>query len=128
MARKTVKLGPLTRACAWCAKGSRGGWVVTRGLQRARTGQKVAPKREVITVSEAPGPRYRRTEEAGVNSNGSLSPSSFTMGRGSGVGAASYAGAEQVSAPHPNPLPACPRSQLKMRGKIGAWASGERES
>jgi RND family efflux transporter MFP subunit len=29
-------------------------WVVTRGLQRARPGQKVTPKRETITVSEAP--------------------------------------------------------------------------
>jgi multidrug efflux system membrane fusion protein len=29
-------------------------WVITRGLQRARPGGKVTPKREAIAVSEAP--------------------------------------------------------------------------
>jgi hypothetical protein len=35
-------------------------WVITRGLQRARPGLKVAPKRETLTVSEASGGQVKR--------------------------------------------------------------------
>ena len=55
-------------ACAWCAKGITGDeWVITRGLQRARPGQKVTPKRETLTVSEASADAAPR-KEAGVES------------------------------------------------------------
>ena len=38
-----------TRACAWCAKASTAEeWVITKGLQRARPGGKVTPKREAL--------------------------------------------------------------------------------
>ena len=53
--RKTVTLGPLHAGLRVVREGLTGeDWVITRGLQRARPGQKVTPKREVITVSEAP--------------------------------------------------------------------------
>ena len=55
VARKSVTLGPLHAGLRVVREGlTIEDWVITRGLQRARPGQKVTPKREVITVSEAP--------------------------------------------------------------------------
>jgi RND family efflux transporter MFP subunit len=55
VARKSVTLGPLYAGLRVVREGLTGNeWVITRGLQRARPGQKVTPKRETITVSEAP--------------------------------------------------------------------------
>jgi len=52
--RRNVKLGPLSDGLRVVRQGlAPGDWVVTRGLQRARPGGKVAPKRVVIEVSEA---------------------------------------------------------------------------
>ena len=51
----TSSSGRCTRACAWCAKASPADeWVITKGLQRARPGSKVAPKRVALTLSAAP--------------------------------------------------------------------------
>jgi RND family efflux transporter MFP subunit len=53
--RKAISLGPLFNGLRVVREGLAGGeWVITRGLQRARAGQKVTPKRETLTVSEAP--------------------------------------------------------------------------
>jgi RND family efflux transporter MFP subunit len=55
VARRSVTLGPLYAGLRVVREGLTGNeWVITRGLQRARPGQKVTPKREAITVSEAP--------------------------------------------------------------------------
>ena len=55
VARKSITLGPLHAGLRVVREGlTIEDWVITRGLQRARPGQKVTPKREVITVSEAP--------------------------------------------------------------------------
>jgi multidrug efflux system membrane fusion protein len=52
--RKGVALGPLVNGLRVVREGLGGDvWVITRGLQRARPGQKVLPKREVLAVSEA---------------------------------------------------------------------------
>jgi RND family efflux transporter MFP subunit len=53
--RKSITLGPIHAGLRVVREGLTGEeWVITRGLQRARPGQKVTPKRETITVSEAP--------------------------------------------------------------------------
>jgi RND family efflux transporter MFP subunit len=53
--RKSISPGPLHLGLRVVREGLTGEeWVITRGLQRARPGQKVTPKREVLTVSEAP--------------------------------------------------------------------------
>jgi RND family efflux transporter MFP subunit len=55
VARKSIALGPLYQGLRVVREGVSGeDWVITRGLQRARPGQKVTPKREALTVSEAP--------------------------------------------------------------------------
>jgi RND family efflux transporter MFP subunit len=52
--RRNVKLGPLSDGLRVVREGlAAGDWVVTRGLQRARPGGKVAPKRVAIELSEA---------------------------------------------------------------------------
>jgi RND family efflux transporter MFP subunit len=52
--RRNVKLGPLFEGFRVVREGIDGGdWVITRGLQRARPGQKVEPKRVTIAASEA---------------------------------------------------------------------------
>jgi len=53
--RRNVRLGPLVEGLRVVREGVAGGdWVITRGLQRARPGLKVAPRREAIAVSKAP--------------------------------------------------------------------------
>jgi multidrug efflux system membrane fusion protein len=55
VARKGVTLGPLYGGLRVVREGlAAQDWVITRGLQRARPGGKVTPKREAIAVSEAP--------------------------------------------------------------------------
>ncbi len=52
--RRNVRLGPLVEGLRVVREGIAGeDWVVTRGLQRARPGGKVAPKRVAIELSEA---------------------------------------------------------------------------
>ncbi|KAB2913374.1 MAG: efflux RND transporter periplasmic adaptor subunit [Hyphomicrobiaceae bacterium] len=52
--RKGIVLGPLHQGLRVVREGLAGDeWVVTRGLQRARPGQKVTPKPEVLTLSQA---------------------------------------------------------------------------
>jgi RND family efflux transporter MFP subunit len=52
--RRNVKLGPLIEGLRVVREGIKAeDWVVTRGLQRAQPGGKVAPKRVAIAVSEA---------------------------------------------------------------------------
>ena len=54
--RKVVQLGPLSGSLRIVRAGiTADDWVVTRGLQRARPGSKVTPKREPIQLSQAPG-------------------------------------------------------------------------
>ena len=54
VARRNVKLGPLAEGLRVVREGiSAEDWVITSGLQRARPGMKVEPKRVAITVSEA---------------------------------------------------------------------------
>jgi RND family efflux transporter MFP subunit len=56
VARRDIKLGPLHDGLRIVREGlSAGDWVVTRGLQRARPGQKVTPKREALSLSQAAG-------------------------------------------------------------------------
>jgi RND family efflux transporter MFP subunit len=55
VARRNIKLGPLYENLRVVREGlAAEEWVVIRGLQRARPGIKVAPKREALTLSEAP--------------------------------------------------------------------------
>ncbi len=55
VARRNIKLGPLYENLRVVREGlAAEEWVITRGLQRARPGIKVAPKREALTLSEAP--------------------------------------------------------------------------
>jgi multidrug efflux system membrane fusion protein len=55
VSRRSITLGPLYQGLRVAREGLTGEeWVITRGLQRARPGQKVTPKRETLTVSEAP--------------------------------------------------------------------------
>jgi multidrug efflux system membrane fusion protein len=58
VARRNIRPGPLHDGLRIVREGlSAGDWVITRGLQRARPGQKVTPKREALSLSEAaPGP------------------------------------------------------------------------
>jgi multidrug efflux system membrane fusion protein len=52
--RRNVRLGPLSEGLRVVREGlAAHEWVVTRGLQRARPGGKVAPKRVAIELSEA---------------------------------------------------------------------------
>jgi multidrug efflux system membrane fusion protein len=52
--RRNVRLGPLVEGLRVVREGVAGeDWVITRGLQRARPGLKVEPKRVAIAVSEA---------------------------------------------------------------------------
>ncbi len=52
--RRNVRLGPLVDGLRVVREGIAGAdWVITRGLQRARPGGKVAPKRVAIEVSDA---------------------------------------------------------------------------
>jgi RND family efflux transporter MFP subunit len=52
--RRNVRLGPLSEGLRVVREGlAADEWVVTRGLQRARPGGKVAPKRVAIELSEA---------------------------------------------------------------------------
>jgi RND family efflux transporter MFP subunit len=52
--RRNVKLGPLVDGLRVVREGiADGDWVITRGLQRARPGLKVEPKRAAIAKSEA---------------------------------------------------------------------------
>jgi len=54
VARRNVRLGPLVEGLRVVREGIAGGdWVITKGLQRARAGAKVAPKRVAIAASEA---------------------------------------------------------------------------
>lgn len=56
VARRATKLGPLFEGLRVVREGvTENDWVVTRGLQRARPGLKVSPKREVLAVSQAAG-------------------------------------------------------------------------
>lgn len=55
VARRNVKLGPLADGLRVVREGISGDeWVITNGLQRARPGLKVEPKRVAIAVSGAP--------------------------------------------------------------------------
>lgn len=55
--RKPVKLGPLVDGLRVIRDGMDAeDWVVTKGLTRVRPGQKVAPKREPLTVSQGAAP------------------------------------------------------------------------
>ena len=55
--RKVVKLGPLVDGLRVVREGiDPQDWIVTRGLTRVRPGQKVAPKREPIKVSDGTPP------------------------------------------------------------------------
>ena len=54
VARKTVKLGPLHEGLRVVREGLQPDeWVITKGLQRARPGIKVAPTRVALTTSDA---------------------------------------------------------------------------
>jgi multidrug efflux system membrane fusion protein len=56
VARKVVAPGPLVGGLRVIRSGiTAEDWVVTKGVQRARPGQKVSPKREPIQVTAAPG-------------------------------------------------------------------------
>jgi len=56
VARRSVVLGPLHASLRVVREGlSSAEWVITRGLQRARPGIKVTPKREALAVSSVPG-------------------------------------------------------------------------
>ena len=55
VARRNIKLGPLYEGLRVVREGlAAEEWVIVRGLQRARPGIKVTPKREALTLSEAP--------------------------------------------------------------------------
>ncbi|HZT48890.1 MAG TPA: efflux RND transporter periplasmic adaptor subunit, partial [Hyphomicrobiaceae bacterium] len=58
VARRNIRLGPLHDGLRIVREGlAASDWVITRGLQRARPGQKVTPKREALSLSEtASGP------------------------------------------------------------------------
>jgi len=55
VARRNIKLGPLYEGLRVVREGlAAEEWVIIRGLQRARPGIKVTPKREALTLSAAP--------------------------------------------------------------------------
>ncbi|HRD78806.1 MAG TPA: efflux RND transporter periplasmic adaptor subunit, partial [Hyphomicrobiaceae bacterium] len=57
VSRKPVQLGPIYNGLRIIKVGiGNEDWIVVNGLQRARPGSKVTPKREPIKVSEAPAP------------------------------------------------------------------------
>jgi multidrug efflux system membrane fusion protein len=62
--RRNVRLGPLIDGLRVVRDGiAAGDWVITRGLQRARPGLKVEPKRVAIAVSDAAQGAQGRTRE-----------------------------------------------------------------
>jgi multidrug efflux system membrane fusion protein len=61
VARRAIVVGPLYQGLRVVREGLTGEeWVVTRGLQRARPGGKVNPKRETLTVSGVSGGAGKR--------------------------------------------------------------------
>jgi multidrug efflux pump subunit AcrA (membrane-fusion protein) len=56
VSRRNVTLGPFIDGKMRSVRDglAAGDWVVTNGLQRARPGSKVQPKRVALTVSEVP--------------------------------------------------------------------------
>jgi multidrug efflux pump subunit AcrA (membrane-fusion protein) len=63
VSRKTVRLGPLSGGLRVVREGLAGAdWVVVKGLQLARPGQKVQATREALRVSQStdPAPRSDR--------------------------------------------------------------------
>lgn len=55
-ARRVVTLGPVVAGMRAIRDGlKQDEWVITKGIQRARHGQKVVPKREPLQFTEAPG-------------------------------------------------------------------------
>ena len=56
VARRPVRLGPIDNGLRIVREGLRpDDWVITNGIQRARPGMKVDPKREAIRVTAGPG-------------------------------------------------------------------------
>ena len=54
VARRVIAQGPIFQGLRIVRTGLKSDeWVVTKGLQRARPGQKVSPTREVIQVTDA---------------------------------------------------------------------------
>ena len=63
VARKTVKLGPLHEGLRVVREGLQPDeWVITKGLQRARPGIKVAPNRVALTMSGLKTPDSKAAE------------------------------------------------------------------
>jgi RND family efflux transporter MFP subunit len=63
VARKAVKLGPLHEGLRVVREGVQPDeWVITKGLQRARPGIKVAPNRVALTMSEVKTPDSKAAE------------------------------------------------------------------
>jgi multidrug efflux system membrane fusion protein len=63
VARRNVRLGPLVEGLRVVRTGVGGeDWVITKGLQRARPGLKVEPKRTAIAVSTAPAADGKASE------------------------------------------------------------------
>jgi RND family efflux transporter MFP subunit len=63
VARKAVKLGPLYEGMRVVREGLQpDDWVVTKGLQRARPGIKVAPNRVALTMSQVKTPDSKAAE------------------------------------------------------------------
>jgi multidrug efflux system membrane fusion protein len=61
--RRNIKLGPLVDGLRVVRQGlAAGDWVITRGLQRARPGSKVEPKRMVIAEPEAAAAKTTETK------------------------------------------------------------------
>ncbi len=53
--RRVVQLGPVVEGLRIIRQGlTAQDWVIVKGIQRARPGQKVAPRREQLQVSAAP--------------------------------------------------------------------------
>ena len=68
--RQTVRLGPLHATLRVVREGiGPEDWVVTNGIQRARPGMKVDPKREPVKVTEAPDGSKGGTPAAGPSRN-----------------------------------------------------------
>lgn len=62
VSRRNVQLGPLYQGLRVVRDGvGAEDWVVTSGLQRARIGQKVAPNREMLRLSEVRTPEPSRS-------------------------------------------------------------------
>jgi RND family efflux transporter MFP subunit len=57
VARRNVQLGPLIDGLRVVREGlAADGWVITKGMHRARPGQSVTPNRVAITAATAPSP------------------------------------------------------------------------